>query len=132
MASSQEIEKELKKALAEIGQITPWFDEEVNEWGFSHDFYPVECGGNSPKEVIEKYPLYLKEFIKHRLEGNLNELVEKKTKGRGGYRPGSGRPKGAVKEPKKRIYIPVDIANWFEHDPTACQDVRKLMRRKTA
>ena len=132
MASSQEIEKELKIALKEIGEITPWFDEEVNEWGFSHKLYQVECGGDSPKEVIKKYPLYLKEFIKERLAGNLNPLVEKKTKGKGGWRPGSGRPKGSVGEPKKRIYIPEDIANWFQHDPTACQDIRKLMRRKTA
>ena len=132
MASTQEIKKELNKALKEIGQITPWFDEDVNEWGFSHKLYPVECGGDSPEDVIEKYPLYLKEFIKERLKGNLNELVERKTKGKGGFRPGSGRPKGSVKEPKKRIYIPEDIANWFEHDPTACQDIRKLMRRKTA
>jgi hypothetical protein len=131
MASAQEIEKELKQALTEIGRIIPWFDDEVNEWGFSHELYPVECGGSSPEEVIEKYPLYLKEFIKERMKGNLNPLVEKSTKGKGGYRPGAGRPKGSVKEPKKRIYIPEDIANWFEHYPNACQDVRRLIRRTT-
>ena len=132
MATKEEIEKELKKALKEIGKITPWFDDEVNEWGFSHDLYPVECGGDSPEEVIKKYPLYLKEFIKERLKGNLDPLVEKKAKGRGGYRPGSGRPKGTVKELKERVYLPVDIAEWFKYYPAACQDVRRLMHRKIA
>jgi hypothetical protein len=32
MASKQEIEKELKIALIEIGAIKPWFDKEVKEW----------------------------------------------------------------------------------------------------
>jgi len=132
MASAKEIEKELAKALAEIGQIEPWFDDEINEWGFSHRLYPVECGGNSPEEVVSKYPLYLKEFLKERMKGNLDEFVEKKTKGKGGYRPRSGRPKGSVKYPKERMYIPADIANWFKHDPSSFHDVRKLMQRKCA
>jgi len=38
--------------------------------------------------------------------------VESKTKGRGGKRPGSGRPLGSKKEEKKRVYLPIDIADW--------------------
>jgi hypothetical protein len=132
MASAKEIEKELKIALDEIGQITPWFDKEVNEWVFSHELYPVEYGGATLEEVIEKYPFYLKEFIKERLIGNLSPRIEIKTKGKGGYRPGSGRPKGSTKEQKERIYLPVDIAEWFKKYPLAYHDVRQLMQKRTA
>jgi hypothetical protein len=114
MASAKEVEKELAIALKEIGTIKPWFDEEVNDWGFSHKLYPVECGGSTPEEVIKKYPLYLKEFIKHRLENKLDSLVEKKTKGHGGRRPGAGRPKGSTIEPTCRISLPMHIAKWLK------------------
>lgn len=82
----EDIEKHLKIALKEIGPILPWFDEEVSEWIFSHSLYPVECGEESKEEVIRKYPLYLKEFIKERLNNNLAPSVEKKTKGLAGKR----------------------------------------------
>ena len=83
-------------ALKEIGEIKPVFDKKCKEWVFSHELYPVEYGGETPEEVIKNYPLYLKEFIKQRLDHNLAPFVEKKTKGRGGYRPGAGRPKGTT------------------------------------
>lgn len=86
MATTKEIKEHLNSALKEVGAITPWFDNEVNEWIFSHPNYPIEYGGESPAEVIENYPTYLKEFIKHRLNDNLNSLTEKKTKGHGGKR----------------------------------------------
>ena len=53
-------------------------------------------------------------FIAERLDNNLSELTEKETKGRGGKREGAGRPTGSTKEPKKRIYVPCDIAEWLK------------------
>ena len=87
MAAAREVEKELAIALKEIGRIKPTFDEETNSWVFSHKLYPVECDGVSPKAVKERYPLYLKEFIRHRLENRLDKLVESRTHGQGGRRP---------------------------------------------
>jgi hypothetical protein len=116
MASAKEVEKELAIALKEVREIKPWFDKEVGEWGFSHKLYPVECGGSTPEEVVEKYPLYLKEFIKYTLDNKLAPLTEKATKGRGGHRPGAGRPKKVAKEIKSRIYLPLSIASWLK-DP---------------
>jgi hypothetical protein len=86
MATEKEIIEHLHIALAEIGFIKPWFDVEVNEWIFNHPKYPVEYGGESASEVIENYPKYLQEFIKQRLDNNLNPLTEKKTLGHGGKR----------------------------------------------
>jgi hypothetical protein len=128
MATKQEVKKHLEIALKEIGEIKPWFDDEVNEWVFSHPNYPVEYGGETAKEVIKNYPKYLREFITHRLNDNLNPRTEKKTKGHGGKRTGSGRPKGTVKEPTKRIALPIDIAAWISQ-PESIERVRKLMRR---
>jgi len=132
MATKKEIKEHLKIALKEVGQIKPWFDEEVSSWIFSHPKYPVEYGGDSPEEVIKNYPKYLETFIEERLNCNLSPITEMETKGRGGKREGAGRPKGSVKEPKERLYLPVDIAEWFKDDPSACYEVRKLMRRKIA
>ena len=89
MATAKPIKEHLNIALKEIGLIKPWFDKKVNEWIFSHPDYPVEYGGESPEEVIQNYPKYLREFIKHRLDGNLSPLTEKKTKGHGGKREGA-------------------------------------------
>jgi len=111
MASKKEIDENLKIALKEIGKITPHFDKRFNAWIFSHSLYPdVEYAGNSIKEVVKNYPLYLREFIKHRLNQNISKDVEKKTKGRGGKRIGAGRPKGSKKISKKRVYLPKEVA----------------------
>ena len=115
MATKQEIKHNLELALKEVGKIKPWFDDEVNAWVFSHDLYPVEYGGDSKEEVIENYPLYLEEFIKHRLDDNLAENVEKRTKGHGGKRHGAGRPKGTV-TPKKRIYVTEEMYDLLKDD----------------
>ena len=128
MATAKEVEKELAMALKEIGSIKPKFDKRTNDWGFSHKLYPVECGGATPEEVIEKYPLYLREFIKHRLENRLAPTVEKRTKGHGGARAGAGRPKGSSEEPKKRVYLPAEMALWLKDEKNLCQ-VTKLMRK---
>lgn len=100
MATAKEIKDHLKIALKEVGKITPWFDKDVSAWVFSHPAYPVEYAGDSVKEVIANYPLYLQEFITERLKDNLAPSVEKRTKGKGGKREGAGRPKGSKKEKK--------------------------------
>jgi hypothetical protein len=127
MASRKEIKEHLDIALKEIGNIKPWFDGEVNEWIFYHSNYPVEYGGESIEEVIQNYPKYLYEFIKHRLENRLNPLTEKKTKGHGGRRKGAGRPEGSTKETKQRISLPEDLAYWFKNNPQAIDLARKVM-----
>jgi hypothetical protein len=113
MATKKEIDQHLKKALKEIGEITPFFDKEVGEWIFSHPLYPVEYGGESKEDVVENYPKYLREFIKHRLDDRLDSLVEKKTKGRGGKRPGAGRPRGTKKSSTKVVRLNTSVANWI-------------------
>jgi hypothetical protein len=132
MASRKEIKEHLEIALKEVGKIKPWFDKDVDEWIFSHPNYPVEYGGESLQEVIQNYPKYLQEFIKHRLDSNLNPLTEKKTKGHGGKRKGSGRPKGSSKETKLRISLPADLATWFKNNPAAIELARKTMSRHHA
>jgi hypothetical protein len=127
MATTKEIKKHLEIALKEIGKIKSWFDKDVNEWIFSHSDYPVEYGGESAEEVIQNYPKYLREFIKQRLNDNINALTEKKTKGHGGKRDGAGRPKGSIKEEMQRISLPKDLAFWFKKDPKAIEIARKSM-----
>lgn len=127
MAAKKEIENHLKIALKEIGKIKPWFDKEVDCWVFSHENYPVEYGGEFPEEVIENYPKYLKEFIKHRLDGTLSPVNEKETKGKGGFREGAGRPKGSKSAiPTKQIRVPIDVADWLK-TPETIVHLRILM-----
>ncbi|MES2121719.1 MAG: hypothetical protein V4492_02945 [Chlamydiota bacterium] len=71
MASKKEVDEHLKAALEEVGKIKPWFDKSVDAWLFAHPAYPVEYAGDSRAEVIKGYPLYLREFIKQRLNHNL-------------------------------------------------------------
>jgi hypothetical protein len=128
MATKKEIEAHLKIALDEVGGIKPWFDEEVNAWIFEHRAYPVEYAGESKEEVIENYPKYLREFIRHRLNDRLHPLMEKETKGRGGKRMGAGRPKGTKKTPTKVVRLPADIANWIQK-PSSYPQVRQLIAK---
>lgn len=129
MASPKEIKKHLKIALKEIGVIKPRFNKKFDAWVFSHKNYPdVEYVGSSPEEVVKNYPLYLREFIKHRLDNNIWESVEKKTKGRGGKREGAGRPKGTKKQPTRRVSLPADIADWIER-PSSIPQVREMIAR---
>ena len=97
MATKKEIDSHLKIALEEIGKIKPWFDKDVDAYVFEHPSYPVEYAGETEEDVIKGYPKYLREFIRHRLNNKLHPLMEKETKGRGGKRPGAGRPKGTKK-----------------------------------
>lgn len=129
MATTKEIKEHLEIALKEVGKIKPWFDEDVNEWIFSHPKYPVEYGGKSSEEVIKNYPKYLREFIKYRLDNRLNPLTEKKTKGNGGKRGGAGGSKESEKEIKDRISLPKDLVFWFKNDPQAIKLARQAMRQ---
>lgn len=127
MATKSEIKKEVEIALAEVGLITPWFEQSFNAWIFSHPLYPVECEGKSAQEVIKKYPKYLAIFIEHRMQEKLDFFNEKKTKGKGGARPGAGRPLGSKKEPTKQIRVPLDIAEWLK-EPNTIESLRNIMR----
>lgn len=113
MATKKEIKEHLKLALEEVGCIEPWFDKDYNNWVFSHPAYPVEYSGDTKEEVIKNYPFYLQDFIEERLNNNLSDNTERKTTGRGGKRNGAGRPEGTKKEPKKRVSLPLDIADWI-------------------
>lgn len=127
MATKKEIDHHLKIALKEIGKITPWFDKDVDCWVFSDENYPVEYGGDSPEEVVNNYPKYLMEFIKHRLDGSLSPVNEKETKGKGGFREGAGRPKGSKSAlPTKQIRVPSDVADWLKI-PDTLVHLRGLM-----
>lgn len=127
MATKKEIEQNLKIALKEIGKIKPWFDKEVNAWVFEHPKYPVGYAGKTSEEVIEKYPLHLREFILERLNDNLDPLVEQQTKGHGGKRPGAGRPIGSTKEPTRQIRVPLDIAEWLKR-PGVIPQMQNIIR----
>lgn len=135
MASKKEIDKNLKIALKEIGEIKPRFSRKFNGWIFSHKLYPeVEYFGDSKEEVIKNYPLYLREFISQRLNQNITEAAEKKTKGRGGKRIDAGRPKGSKKIAKKRIYVPQEIAkevSEFFDRPNSVPAFRQLVAKGT-
>jgi hypothetical protein len=86
----QLVDEHLKMAMEEIGPIKPWFDPEVNAWVFEHKLYPESYGGDTVEEVIERYPLYIRQFIEHRLIGDISEFTEARTLGRGGKREGAG------------------------------------------
>lgn len=124
MASAQAAPINL--ALDEIGEIKPWYDKEFKTWVFYHELYPVEYFGDTKAEVIKNYPLYLKEFIKHRLEDKLSPMMSKKTRGHGGKRVGAGRPKISKEEQKVRVYLPKDIAQWIKQ-PDMIRNIRQFV-----
>lgn len=129
MATKKEIKEHLNIAMREVGEITPWFDEEFKNWIFSHPSYPVEYAGDSKEEVIKNYPLYLRDFIEERLNDNLNSVTEKETKGKGGMREGAGRPLSTTKEPKIRMYLPMDIANFLK-EPGVLTHLRGIIHAR--
>lgn len=124
---SPEVVAETRIALSEIGEIKPWFDEEIDCWRFEHPLYPESYGGESVEEVKAGYPLYLAQLIEARMTGELAPYVEKRIKGRGGKRAGAGRPAGSRKEAKKRVYLPVEVAEWLMDEEHLLQ-VKNLMQ----
>jgi hypothetical protein len=125
----QLVDQHLRTALKEIGPIVPWFDQEVKEWVFEHPLYPESCSGKTRRDVIKRYPTYLRQFIEQRLKGNLAPFVEKRTRGRGGKRKGAGRPIGTAKAPTLTVRLPLDIAIWIRSDPAHLEQVRRLLTR---
>jgi len=84
---SPEVLEQLQIALDEIGEIVPWYDDEVESWVFEHPLYPESYGGDDEEEVIHGYPYYLAQIIDHRMKGDLSPIVEKRWKGRAGPPP---------------------------------------------
>jgi hypothetical protein len=123
---SLKVLQQLEIALQEIGEIKPWFSDEVKEWVFEHPLYPESYGGDSPEEVIAGYPLYLGKLIEARIDGSLAPETELTIKGRGGYRAGAGRKTGSTKAPTKLVRLPEDVAHWLKEDPSHVEDVRRL------
>ncbi len=120
----KEIDDHLQIALKEIGEIKPRFDKQSNEWFFSHALYPVEYAGSTKEEVMENFPKYLREFIKHRLRDKIDPLIKKKTKGRGGVRPGAGRPVGSKKnEETETVRLKISMITWIKKHKKELEEV---------
>jgi len=117
--------QELEQTLKEIGKIKPIWDEECQEYSFSHpDYQSIEAPGDTPEEVVHTYHRLLAKFLFERLNNNLAPHVEKMTSGRGGKRSGAGRPKS---EPTLTIRLPADIAAWLKANPEHVEQVRRMM-----
>ena len=121
------LDAEYRKALAEVGEINPWWSDEDEMYVFSHPAYPaVDYLDPDPERVIRRYQEVMKEFIRNRMAGNLADVVERITPGRGGARPGSGRPRNEIAT--VTIRIPEDIASWLKANPEKhFAAIRKLM-----
>lgn len=122
------VEMEYRKALKEIGEITPWYSDEYGFYCFSHPAYPVvDYIADTPEETVMGYKRILREWIADRMAGKVPTYIEKMTSGRGGRREGAGRPPGP---PTKRISVPeeiADVVNWIKEDPSRATQVRRLM-----
>jgi hypothetical protein len=124
---SDELEKELKTALQEVGDIAPYWSEEDGMYVFEHPAYPMVMHADpDPEETRKGYLRALSGFVEERLQGTVAEDVERITSGRGGSRPGAGRPVGTKKAAKVRMMVPVDIAAWLQ-EPQHVDQVRRLM-----
>lgn len=112
---SPRVQELVKQALEVVGPIKPWFDAECGEWTFEHPAFPESYGGATAKEVIKGYPLYLANMFEAQLQNRLtvkdSRQVKKSLSGRGGSRPGSGRPRT---EPKTRKWVPVAMAELID------------------
>ena len=121
--------KELHKALKEIGPIEPWWSEKDGLYVFEHAAYPmVDYAHSDPVVVKERYQAVLKEFIQDRLLGNVAEVTERLTSGRGGYRVGAGRPKGTTKVATVQVRLPEDVAHWLKADKSHIDAIRNIMQ----
>jgi hypothetical protein len=112
----------LATALAEIGDITPWPSEyDEGHYLFEHPAYPmVYYSDPDPAVVTERYKLVLKEFLQDRLKGQVAEATEAITSGRGGARPGAGRPKNSKQaEPTVQVRINATLAAKLRRNPQA-------------
>lgn len=115
---------ELEKVLVEIGEIQPVWDNECGEFVASHPEYAsIDAPGDTVEEAIQTFHRLLCQFLQERINNNLAPHVERMTSGRGGKRPGSGRPKSS---PTTTIRLPSEIANWLK-DNSHLDQVRNLM-----
>ena len=110
------IQQHVELALAEIGEITPVYNPEVEAWLFQHPAYDLEAEGETSDDCMATYKRWLHTFIKERLKNNLAPNVEAKSSGRGGKRDGAGRPIGTKKTDKMRIYVPQELAFWLKDE----------------
>jgi len=126
MVTQKKIKLQVAFALQEIGGIKPWWSEEDQMFVFEHPLYPrVMHADPDIEETIQGYLRALHGFIEDRLHGHLSDTAERVTSGRGGKRPGAGRPKKPVST--VAIRLPNDIANWLKADPRHMAQVRKIM-----
>jgi hypothetical protein len=122
------IDPEIQVALAEIGPIEPWWSEDDEMFVFEHPAYPRVMHADPDKqEAVNGYVRALRTFIEYRMAGKVTDAVERSTRGRGGMRPGAGRPKGTVKNPTLLIRLPVDVATWLKADPANLDTVRRII-----
>jgi hypothetical protein len=123
-----DIHQEILVALAEIGPVEPWWSEEDQMFVFEHPSYPwVMHADPSLEETKYGYLRALRTFIQDRLNNTVADSTERTTRGRGGLRPGAGRPKGSTKEPTKMVRLPIDVADWIKADPAHLEKVRNMM-----
>jgi hypothetical protein len=111
------LDKAHSAALTKIGTIEPWYEKDVASWVFENEAYPaVRAAGGSVEEVIEIYPLYLKDYLEEELKGNVSPLAKSTfSGGRGGSRPGAGRPKGSKRsESSTIIRLPLYVVDWLK------------------
>jgi hypothetical protein len=120
-----EINKQLQIALSEIGEIQPWWSDEDQMFIFEHPAYPrVSHADADQGKAKAGYLRALEGFIEDRLAGNLAEEAERVTSGRGGARPGAGRPR----KPKTlQRRLDADMAEWLD-EPANREKVWKLMQ----
>ena len=122
-----ERQQHLDIALQEIGEVLPLWSEESQMYVFEHEAYPAVMHADPDREkAAEGYLRALQGFIQERLEGNIAPFMDRITSGRGGARPGAGRPKGSVKGKTKMVRLPEDIAIWIKQGQHL-EQVRALM-----
>lgn len=110
------VQQQIQIALDEIGAITPEWSEEDGLYVFEHPAYPMVMHADTdPQKTRTGYLRALKGFIEDRMAGQVAEVTERITSGRGGARPGAGRKVGSgKKEPTTTVRVPYDIADWIK------------------
>ncbi len=79
------IKEEMAIAIAEIGNIKPWFSKEDQMFVFESPVYSRVMGaGNTVKEAVESYSRALYSFIEYRIKGKICKVVESDTIGTAG------------------------------------------------
>jgi hypothetical protein len=120
----------VKEALAQIGDIKPWRDDNLGCWVFEHPDFPESYGGETEQEVIERYPLYLANMFAADERGKLAPDVKKKIRW-GGKREGAGRKVQDVES--VQIRLPADIVAYIrENRQAAIDSIRTMLLCKSS